>query len=71
MFDSTYHTNTMVEVRARNKEEKGVKVDKIIDGLKKKMDKFVAQKLNYYWEGERGHGYRQLLATFVKLSCQR
>ena len=50
MFDSACHTNTMAAVRARIKEEKVVKADKILDGLKSKMNKFGARKLDYLRE---------------------
>ena len=46
----------MAAVRARIKEEKVVKADRILDGLKSKMDKFGAWKLDYLRERGQGHG---------------
>ena len=46
-FDTTYHPNTMVSVRARIKEGKLAKVDKILDGIKNKMEKKCPRKLDY------------------------
>ena len=46
MFDVACHTNTMASVRARINEEKVVKADKILDGLKYKMNKFGDRKLD-------------------------
>ena len=56
MSDSACHNNTMAAVRARIKEEKVVKADRILDGLKSKMDKFGAWKLDYLRERGQGHG---------------
>ena len=55
MFDFACHTNTMAAVRARIKEEKVVKADIILEGLKSKMDKFEARKLDYLREKGQGH----------------
>ena len=64
MLDSASHTNTTTGVRARIKEEKVVKADKILDGLKSKMDKFGARKLDYL--REKGTG-TWLAATPINL----
>ena len=49
MFDAACHTNTMASVRARIKEEKLAKADKILDRIKNKKDKKGARKLDYLW----------------------
>ena len=54
LFDSACHTNTMTAVRARIKEEKVAKADRILDGLKSKMDKFGARKVDYLREKGTG-----------------
>ena len=46
----------MASVRTRIKEEKVAKADKILDGLKNKMDKFGARKLDYLRGRGQGHG---------------
>ena len=56
MFDFACHTNTTAAVRARIKEEKVVKADIISEGLKSKMNKFEARKLDYLREKGQGHG---------------
>ena len=57
MFDSACYNNTIATVRVRIKEEKVVKTDNFLDGLKNKMDTFGARKLDYLRERGRGHGY--------------
>ena len=42
-----------------------MKVDRILDGLKSKMDKLGARKIYYLREGGHGHGQRKFPATFV------
>ena len=54
MFDAACHTNTMASVRARIKEEQLAKADKILDGIKNKMDKKCARKLDYLREKVTG-----------------
>ena len=59
LFDSLKHremfyTDAMVAVRVRIKEEKRMKADKILDGLKNKINKFGARKLDYVRERRTG-----------------
>ena len=59
LFDSLknremFYTDAMVAVRVRIKEEKRMKADKILDGLKNKINKFGARKLDYLREKGTG-----------------